>query len=65
MSIVTKHCPDCGARLAVRANRATGEEFLGCSKYPSCKHTEPLPEHVKMQLAGAEMLPGFGEEGMR
>jgi len=38
------HCPDCGAPMAIRENRATKHEFLGCSKYPQCKKTIPLPK---------------------
>ncbi len=34
-------CPDCGAFLLIRKNRA-GEEFYGCEKYPKCKHTRPM-----------------------
>ena len=62
MSVVTKACPECGAPLVVRVNRTTDERFLGCTRYPDCRYTCPLPEHVKMQLAGASMLPGFGGE---
>ena len=32
-------CPDCGARPVYRRNRATGEEFIGCSAYPKCRFT--------------------------
>ncbi|BCT91033.1 membrane protein [Lysobacter helvus] len=32
-------CPKCGASMVQRANRKTGESFLGCSKYPVCKGT--------------------------
>jgi restriction system protein len=36
-------CPRCGAALVVRRNRRTGEAFLGCSRFPNCRHTQPLP----------------------
>ncbi|MCX5654169.1 MAG: topoisomerase DNA-binding C4 zinc finger domain-containing protein, partial [Planctomycetota bacterium] len=36
-----RDCPDCGAKLVVRTSRRG--PFLGCSKYPTCKHTEDVP----------------------
>ncbi len=36
-------CPLCGSVMAGRTNRSTGERFLGCSRYPQCKGTRPLP----------------------
>lgn len=56
-----KTCPACRptVRLVVRTNGETGEQFLGCAKYPECKYTEPLTEDIKMQLMGASRLPGF------
>ncbi len=35
-------CPRCGAPLVVRTQRQTGEQFLGCSTFPRCRHTQPL-----------------------
>ena len=32
-------CPYCGSALVVRTARNTGNQFLGCSKYPACKYT--------------------------
>jgi ssDNA-binding Zn-finger/Zn-ribbon topoisomerase 1 len=57
---IVKPCPECGATLVERVNRATNEPFLGCSRWPECKHTEPLPESVKLRRAGQQEL--FGEE---
>ncbi len=54
-----KYCPVCGAPLVIRTNRETEEQFLGCSQYPNCKHSEPLPESMKLMAMGAQMLPGF------
>jgi DNA topoisomerase-1 len=34
-------CPDCGAVLVVRSGRRG--PFLGCSRYPTCRHTEDAP----------------------
>jgi ssDNA-binding Zn-finger/Zn-ribbon topoisomerase 1 len=30
--------------LVKRTNRSTQQQFLGCEKYPNCKHTESLPK---------------------
>lgn len=35
-------CPRCGSSMVERRNRDTGEPFLGCSRYPSCRGTRPL-----------------------
>ena len=32
-------CPYCGSALVVRTAQNTGNQFLGCSKYPACKYT--------------------------
>lgn len=55
---VTKTCPNCGVahRLTIRTNRATQEQFLGCPNWPECKHTEPLPEDVRLRAAGQQGL---------
>ena len=56
---ITKTCPHCAQSLVVRANGETGEEFLGCSQYPACKYTEPLPIDIVMRRSGVATLPGF------
>ena len=35
-------CPRCGARLVARRNRTSGDWFLGCSRFPACRHTAPM-----------------------
>jgi DNA topoisomerase-1 len=35
-------CEECGAPMLIRTGR-TGP-FLGCSKYPKCRFSKPLPE---------------------
>lgn len=52
-------CADCGQPMVVRTQRETGHEFLGCSTWPQCEHTEPLPEWFRLKRAGAAMLPGL------
>ncbi|EIJ44137.1 DNA topoisomerase I, bacterial [Beggiatoa alba B18LD] len=36
-------CPLCNSALHVKQAR-NGSKFIGCSNYPTCKHTEPMPE---------------------
>jgi len=35
-------CQECGEPMVIRSGRAG--QFLGCSKYPKCKFSKPLPE---------------------
>jgi DNA topoisomerase-1 len=44
-------CPDCGAKLVIRNGRRG--PFLGCSKYPKCKHAEDLPPELAEQAPPA------------
>jgi ssDNA-binding Zn-finger/Zn-ribbon topoisomerase 1 len=41
MTTATMTCPQCGSAMKVR--RGGHGEFLGCSRYPACKATSPLP----------------------
>ena len=61
MATIERHCPECGpgATLVVRVNRTTGEEFLGCPRWPNCTYTERIPESVRMRLRGVATLPGM------
>jgi ssDNA-binding Zn-finger/Zn-ribbon topoisomerase 1 len=45
-------CPKCGGMMVRRTNRSNGSEFLGCSRYPDCTYTQPLPEDIKLREAG-------------
>lgn len=68
-----KSCPKCGqGTMVVRVNRGTGEIFVGCSRYPTCKwtrktaygldysgHSCPIPldaEKCARTLYGVELL---------
>lgn len=44
---IDEKCPDCGAAMGVRWAR--GRAFLGCTKYPDCKATKPMPEGVYVE----------------
>ena len=35
-------CESCDAKMVIRTGRQG--KFLGCSNYPKCKSTSPLPE---------------------
>jgi ssDNA-binding Zn-finger/Zn-ribbon topoisomerase 1 len=57
------HCTECGEGLmTVRLNSKTDEWFLGCSCYPDCKHTQNLPEHLRMQAMGQTPLFDIDED---
>jgi hypothetical protein len=40
------HCPDCKAMLVERTGKRGS--FLGCTAFPACKATRPLPEPQKL-----------------
>lgn len=35
-------CPKCGGEMVKRANRKTGDQFLGCAKFPKCRGTRKV-----------------------
>jgi DNA topoisomerase I len=41
-------CEECGEKMLIRAGRSG--KFLGCSNYPKCKATKPVPEGVEEAL---------------
>ena len=44
-------CPSCGKALLIRQSRY-GKRFIGCSGYPGCRVTYPLPQRGKVLPAG-------------
>jgi DNA topoisomerase-1 len=44
-------CPQCGKGLMVRKAR-TGKRFIGCSGYPACTQTYPVPQYGRIQKTG-------------
>ncbi|TVS00216.1 MAG: hypothetical protein EA406_01395 [Rhodospirillales bacterium] len=36
-------CPRCGSATIVRENSQDGEYFIGCTDFPGCRWTAPLP----------------------
>jgi DNA topoisomerase-1 len=41
---VVGKCPQCGGELRILRSRATRKRFIGCSSYPSCVYSTPLPQ---------------------
>lgn len=48
-------CPCCGGKLIIRVSRKG--RFLGCSNYPTCTHTQPLPKNTEEKKT-PEVYPG-------
>jgi restriction system protein len=40
----TQWCPRCGSALVQKYNRRTGEAFLACPTFPSCRYTRSFSE---------------------
>lgn len=66
-------CPDCGKPMSLKTSR-WGSQFLGCTGYPECKHTQPLskdqkalpkdqPSDEKCDKCGGEMVLKHGRFG--
>lgn len=59
----TKACPRCdNGWLLARTNTHSGGQFLGCTNYPTCRHSEDVPENYRMRAMGHPELPLFEEE---
>ena len=52
-----RNCPQCGQPLTPRTEN--GREQLGCSAWPECQYTEPVPEDILMRRQNSPQLPGF------
>jgi DNA topoisomerase-1 len=46
-------CPVCGKELRILYSRA-GKRFIGCSGYPECKRTYPLPQYGMLEFLGVK-----------
>ncbi len=51
-------CPEDGGDLVLRQSRF-GKRFLGCSNYPTCKKTYPVPQMGNLKATG-EICPHCG-----
>ena len=45
-------CPDCGSEIKVKRGKS-GKRFAGCSGYPDCKRTYPLPQKGTVEASDA------------
>jgi DNA topoisomerase-1 len=45
-------CPNCGSELRIIRSNKTKLFFVGCSNYPNCKTSYPLPHSAKIQATG-------------
>jgi len=45
-------CPKCGGELRIIRSKRTGLFFVGCSNYPKCINSYPLPHNVKIVKTG-------------
>lgn len=62
---VTLRCSECKTgTLVERVNKQNGGHFMGCSDWPECQHTEPVPAYLTLMRQGAATLPGFDAEGL-
>jgi len=50
-------CPECGAVMVIRMNKYDRTFFLGCHRYPDCKHTMEIPEALRLEILGFKQLP--------
>jgi DNA topoisomerase-1 len=57
-AVTDKKCPKCGGALVVKWGRSG--QFLGCSNYPQCRHTEPL-ESEKAPVVPPTNCPNCGK----
>ena len=44
---IKQECPECGAPMQVKFSGS--RSFMGCTKYPTCKTTAPMPEGVYVE----------------
>jgi DNA topoisomerase-1 len=47
-------CPTCGGNLTIVQSPRTGKKFVGCSEYPGCRTSYPLPAMGKVIPVGKE-----------
>jgi DNA topoisomerase-1 len=63
---VVGECPECGKELKMLHSRA-GKRFIGCSGYPECKRTYPVPQYGAIYSVGEKCTscsaPMFGMQG--
>jgi DNA topoisomerase-1 len=45
-------CPLCGGELRIIKSKRSGKRFVGCSNYPKCQNSFPLPQNGDLLLEG-------------
>jgi len=45
-------CPKCGKDLIIRKSKKTKKRFVGCSNYPDCSQSYPIPQKGKIFPTG-------------
>lgn len=49
MKYIVGECPTCGGTLRKIKSRKTGKVFVGCSNYPKCSTSFPLPQNNSVE----------------
>ncbi|KYK36638.1 MAG: hypothetical protein AYK18_11355 [Theionarchaea archaeon DG-70] len=49
---VVGKCPECGSELRIIRSKKTKKRFVGCSGYPDCTKSYPLPQKGKVTPTG-------------
>ncbi|MFA5406090.1 MAG: DNA topoisomerase I [Candidatus Nanoarchaeia archaeon] len=49
-SYVAGPCPVCKHDMIIRIAHRSGKRFIGCSHYPDCHNSYPLPQHGLVQI---------------
>lgn len=59
-------CPKCGKDMLLRKGKKPGSQFLGCSGYPDCTTSYPLPPSIfGVSMAAGEACPDCGAPKMK
>jgi DNA topoisomerase-1 len=59
-------CPKCGKDLLIRKAKKSGSKFIGCSGYPDCTVSYPLPPQIYgISVAAGETCPDCGAPKMK
>ncbi len=54
-------CNKCGkGELKIIHSRRTGKRFVGCSNYPKCHNSFPLPQHGYVEVISRKCKCGLG-----
>ena len=51
---------ECGGELHIIHSKKTGKRFVGCTKYPKCKNSYPLPQRGFIHVIDKKCFCGLG-----